>query len=261
MKRNAYIVLCVIAIGLLGYTVYYASTHSSTKEVLVITTSTTEIATTTVEVLDEKKTFTTASGKKIKLTETNPNGESLSTITITPSGFASNSPIILETNKMTNSSYADLNKDSFEELIITTTAQGSGSIGEVYIFTTASNSMLLPVTIPEITEEDTQKGGLFEGYMGHDTFSLINGHLERTFPTYKKEDPNSSPTGPIRSITYSLIENNGSYSVLFSKNTPTSGTLPIDAPMKPTTITAPTTPPPLPPSTALPKAPIVSPPK
>jgi hypothetical protein len=122
---------------------------------------------------------------------------------------------------MTNSLYADLNNDGFEELIITTMAQGSGSFGEVYMYTTASTSQLLPVSIPEMTEDDTKAGSLFEGYMGHDSFVIKNNELVREFPTYLKSDVMSEPTGPTRNIVYTLTEKNGEYSIVFTKGTTT----------------------------------------
>jgi hypothetical protein len=225
MQKNIYIILCVAAIGLTGYTFYYTMSNVAQPAPITITDPT-PIATTT-PVVEDPNTYTTKSGKKIKLVETNPAGESLSTVTITPTGFATNSPIILELNKLTNSSYADLNNDGYEELIITTVAQGSGSFGEVFIYTTASDTQLLPVTIPEMSEEDTKKGGLFEGYMGHDSFMLVNGKLSREFPTYAKTDTNNEPTGPRKTVLYTLTEKNGSYSITFSKET--SSTTPASA--------------------------------
>jgi hypothetical protein len=221
MKRNIYIILCLVTLGLLSYTSYYTITHKDGSAALTAATSTPVVATTTVQV-EDKNTHITKSGKKIKLIETNPTGESLSTITIITEGFATNTPIVLETNKMTNSFYADLNNDSREELIITTSAAGSGSFGEAFIFTTASATTLLPVTIPEITEDDTKKGAFFEGYMGHDSFSIIGNSLIREFPTYKKEDTNNEPTGPIKRIIYSLEEKDGSYFITFTQGTTTA---------------------------------------
>ncbi len=228
MKRNIYITLIVLALILLGYTLYYMMTHTQEEVSPIVTVSLGESATTTIPVVEDKTIHTTPAGKKIKLTETNPVGESLSTITITTTGFSTNTPIVLETNKLTNSFYVDLNKDSYEELIMTTMAQGSGSFGEVYIFTTASNTQLLSVKIPEITEDETKKGALFEGYMGHDSFTLVNNTLLREFPTYKKTDVLSEPTGPRRSVVYSLSEKNGAYFIDFIKNTTTS-LLPVTA--------------------------------
>lgn len=226
MKRNIYIALCVVALLLLAYTAYFAMSTKTTPVTTQapVATSTLVIATTTPSV-EKSTTYTTKSGKKIKITETNPIGESLSTITIDPMGFSTNTPIVLDTNKLTNSLYVDLNKDSFEELIITTVSQGSGSFGEVFIFTTASTSMLLPVRIPEMSEADTEKGGLFEGYMGHDSYSIVSDTLIREFPTFKKTDTNSEPTGPRRSIIYSLVKKDMDYTIVFIKGTTTASVL------------------------------------
>jgi len=216
MNRTIYIILACIAIGFLGYTGYYIT---SSKEVApVVATTTPEVLVTPVE---DKDTYTTNTGKKITVKETNPTGESLSTLTITTSGFATNSPIVLEANKLTNKFYADINNDTFEELIITTMAQGSGGYGEAYIFITASNTSLLPVTVPEIAEKETGKNGIFEGYQGYDSFNIVNGALVREFPTYNKSDTNDTPTGPRRAVMYTLTEKNGVYSIMFVKATST----------------------------------------
>lgn len=220
MKKNIYIILCIVSIGLLAYTIYYIVNTAKTPEVPA-SPIVNEQATTTEAVINDANIYTTKSGQKITLKETNPIGQSLSTLTITTDGFATNTPIILETNKLTNTFYADLNADSFEEMIITTMAQGSGSFGEVFLFTTASNTALLPIAIPEMTEDDSKKGSLFEGYMGHDSFTILNNTLVRTFPTYMQTDTNDSPTGPTRSVVYTLNEKNGLYSVTFVKGTTT----------------------------------------
>jgi hypothetical protein len=193
-KKNIYILLCLVATGLLANTAYYVYIHAITPPAPKVETASVTATTTPTEV--NKNTYTLLSGKKVTIVETNPNGESLSTLTITTEGFASNTPIILETNKLSNYFYVDLDNDGAEELIITTVSQGSGSYGDVALFTSASSSMLLPITIPELTEELTEKNGIFEGYMGHDSFYVIGNNLVREFPTYTKNDTNSEPTGP-----------------------------------------------------------------
>jgi hypothetical protein len=219
MKKIIYIILAVMAAALFVYTGYYAINHKATPVVATVATTTPIVATTTQPI--DTSTYTTKSGKKIKVIETNPTGDSLSTITITTTGFGTNTPLILETNKLTNFFYADINNDSYEELILTTMSQGSGGYGDAIIYTTASDTLLLPVTIPQISENDTKKGGLFEGYMGHDSFTVANGNLVREFPTYNKTDTNDSPTGPTKSIIYSLVQKKGMYSVTFIKSTTT----------------------------------------
>jgi hypothetical protein len=58
--------------------------------------------------------------------------------------------------------------------------------------------------------------------MGHDSFSIIGNSLIREFPTYKKEDTNNEPTGPIKRIIYSLEEKDGSYFITFTQGTTTA---------------------------------------
>lgn len=219
MQKSAYTLL-LITLTLIGYTLFYSSTHPPlpTTPLLSVTSSTTEEASsaTTTEP-DSPNTLTTKSGQKITVTESNPNGLSLSTTVLTPSGFATNTPLTLETNKLRNFFLIDMNKDSFDELVLTTEAQGSGSYGEAFIYTTAFNRELIPVGIPKITENDTKKGGLFEGYQGHDTFGISpNKTLVQEFTTYTASDTNSTPTGPTKKIYYILSEKNGTYTVTFS---------------------------------------------
>jgi hypothetical protein len=95
----------------------------------------------------------------------------------------------------------------------------------VFIYTTASDTQLLPVAIPEMTENDTKKGALLEGYMGHDSYSVKNGVLTRSFPTYKKTDTNSEPTGPTKTILYTIVEKMGTYEAKLQATT-TIGVLP-----------------------------------
>lgn len=225
MKKNIYITLLIIDVALMVYTGYYVATKPSTPAVIVTATSTKEVSP-PIENPPVVRTFPILSGKKIIVSETNPVGESLSTIAITTEGFASNTPLTLEKNKLTNFFLTDLNKDGFEEFIMITTAQGSGSYGEAIMFTTAKNQSLTPVTIPALTEEETQKGGLFEGYMGHDTFSVIDGLFVREFPIYTATGTNSTPTGLTKKILYTVTEQAGSYAVTFSKATLSSTTTP-----------------------------------
>ena len=214
MKKYIYIGLSIVSLCLLGYTGYYAYSHATTPAPVAITTL--PVATTTPPVVDKNK-LTTKSGKAITIKETNPTSQGLSTITLSLEGFATNTSIVLETNKLKDFFLADLNNDTFEELILTTTAEGSGSYGGVTLYTTAKNESLTPVNIPLMRETDMKKGGLFEGYMGHDTFSLVDGTLIREFPLYTATDTNSTPTGGLKKVAYLLSEKDGVFSVTFSK--------------------------------------------
>ncbi len=229
MKKTIYSILLLIDVGLMIYIGYYIKSHPkpSATDVTTISTSATS---TLSEQSQNVKTFPLASGGKIIVSETNPIGASLSTLTITTEGIGSTSPITLETNKVTNIFATDLNHDTFEELIIVSTAQGSGSYGEATIFTTKERPNISLVHIPPLTEDDTEKGRLFEGYMGHDNFNITDGTLVREYPIYNATDTNSNPTGVTKKIYYILNEKDNAYYVTFSDSlTPASTTHTLSA--------------------------------
>lgn len=230
MKKIIYIILLIIDVALMAYAGYYIVTSTSTTKTPPIT----ETATSTEALSAQEnppiiRTFLLAKDKKIIISETNPNGESMSTLAITTEGFASNTPITLEKNKLTGFLRGDLNQDSSEELILLTTSQGSGSYGEAIIFTMANSRDVTPVLVPELTEEDTKNGSLFEGYMGHDSFEIVDNNLIREFPIFSATSTNTSPSTTTKKILYTLNEKNGEYfityaqvpaSLLVSMNTP-----------------------------------------
>ena len=224
MKKLAYILLLIITLVSTAYTGYYTFLQYQDNQIVESLTLTATSTLRTVEVLPPN-TLKTSTGKTIQVLDTHPSGQSQSTIIITPHGFIDSTPITLEKNKLTNFFLADLNKDGYDELIITTQASGSGSYGDVSIYTTAGDQALAKVIIQEVQEEDTKKGGLFEGYQGHDSFNLFNGVLTREFPIYTKEAMNATSSLPTRKLLYSLVEEDGTYAVVLTdasstKNTP-----------------------------------------
>ncbi len=70
------------------------------------------------------------------------------------------------------------------EIYIVTTSQGSGSYGKVLGFASNKDKSLSMINFPDIQKEDN----MFEGYMGHDVFTIKNQKLVRTFPIYKEDD-------------------------------------------------------------------------
>lgn len=230
----------MLTIALIAYILYYANIKASAQSPVV--TEVPKQATSTpisVSTTTPTKTITTKTGKVIHIKETNPDGESLSTITITTEGFASNTPITFERNKLTDFFLADLNKDNFDELIIITTSAGSGSNSDLDVFTTAKDAGLTKITVPQIQEEDSVKGGNFEGYMGHDSFSVTNGILSREYPIYLATDTNDNPTGGKRKLNYSLTEKNAMYTLSLAKeNQPAQAAtnVPQSTSTKPTTV-------------------------
>ncbi len=222
MKKIIYIILLIIDVALMAYAGYYIVANRSTPASTVVTVATsTEIVPAVVNP-PINRTFPLANNKTIIVSETNPNGESMSTLEITTTGFASNTPITLEKNKLTGFLRGDFNQDTHEELVILTTSQASGNYGEATIFTTANSQNITTVRVPELTEEDTKKGALFEGYSGYDSFKVIENNLVREFPQYLPVGGTSSSTSTTtQRVLYVLNEKDGEYFITYAK-TPTS---------------------------------------
>ena len=148
------------------------------------------------------KEYKTSTGKIIIISETHPAGISLSTIEITSKGFEHNiQEILANIDPVTNISIADLDGNGFDEIYIITTSVGSGSYGNVLGFASNNDKSLTMISFPEVDINDPY----FQGYMGHDLFSIEDNKMTRTFPIYMKNDTNQKPTGGIRKLTYSLI--------------------------------------------------------
>ncbi len=147
------------------------------------------------------KEYKTKTGKTIIISETHPVGQSLSTIEISTKDFEHNYPEKYEdVDPISDVFIADLDGNGFDEIYIITTSQGSGSYGKVLGFASNKDKSLSVINFPDIQKEDK----MFEGYMGHDTFTIERQKLVRTFPVYKKEDTNQNPTGGKRKLVYSL---------------------------------------------------------
>ncbi len=209
MNKTIYIALSLVTVGLLGYTGFYTFTQSTIQPEVVVATS----APIVIEEIPAKNILTTKTGKTISVVETNPNGESMSNLRIIPRGFENTTEILLEKNKLTDFFLIDMNSDGYDELVIITTSQGSGNYGEITLFTTTGDKGLALIETPQISEDLTKKGGLFEGYLGHDIFSNNSGILLREFPTHNASDTNNMPTGLTKKIVYTLGEIAGKYSI------------------------------------------------
>ena len=135
--------------------------------------------------------------------EVSASGEgSLQLLTIKPAGFSENNKDIqLEADGMvTKAETADLDRDGFPELLVYTTSAGSGSYGSVIAYTVLQGRELSRIDFPE-TANHPEAG---KGYMGHDTFAVVNSTLVQRFKVYDEHDSNSNPTGPLRTITYRM---------------------------------------------------------
>jgi len=143
----------------------------------------------------------TKTGKTIVVTETHPAGMSLSTIGILTRGFEYEfSETFEDLDPIEDVLVADLDGNGYDEIYVITRAAGSGSYGAVLGFASNKDKSLSMIDFPGAGEGEKP----FEGYRGHDVFSIEGGRLVRTFPVYRDGDPNASPTGGTRRITYGL---------------------------------------------------------
>ena len=127
---------------------------------------------------------------------------SLGSVSITPSGLEENKRIKEEVDgRVLDAQMADLNGDGSPELYIFATSAGSGSMGSLIAYSTNNKKSLTPIYLPEISED--KKYG--KGYMGHDSFKIVGNRLTRSFPIYKKDDPNCCPSGGKRTVEYQLV--------------------------------------------------------
>ncbi|MGB5169810.1 MAG: PliI family lysozyme inhibitor of I-type lysozyme [Eudoraea sp.] len=112
----------------------------------------------------------------------------------------------IEGSQIIEAEVEDLNSDGSPELLIYIQSEGSGSYGEVMAFSGNNNKSMSQVYFPPLIDNDEVN----EGYMGHDSFSVVETSLAQRFPIYKKGDTNANPTGGIRQVSYKLIDGEAS---------------------------------------------------
>lgn len=151
--------------------------------------------------------YLTKSGKKFIIQEDYSMGASICKLEIETRGFTKSNAIqkLGETDPVHHVFVTDLDKNGFDEIYIITSSAGSGSYSKIHGLGSNYDKSATPIYVHEATDKQLQKGGMFEGYMGHNKFMLKNGTIVNTFPIYKPNDTNSNPTGGKREISYSLI--------------------------------------------------------
>ncbi len=163
--------------------------------------------------------FKTNSGKSIVISESDKYSESMTSITIQTNGFENDDIFTLDDiDPIAFMQLADLNQDGFEELYIITQSAGSGSYLNVIGYSSNRDKSFTPIYFPELEDSDFDKGALFEGYMGHDSFSIQDNKLVRKFPIYLENDSNSNPTGGEKEISYLLIQGEASWQLKVQKS-------------------------------------------
>ncbi|MFM9089641.1 MAG: PliI family lysozyme inhibitor of I-type lysozyme [Cyanobium sp.] len=99
----------------------------------------------------------------------------------------------------------DLDGNGRPEIFVYVQSAGSGSYGQLVAYSVIPGATLSPITLPELS------GSLAQGYMGHDTYAVVENCLARRFPIYKPVDSNAKPTGGERQICYKLKAGEGGW--------------------------------------------------
>lgn len=106
----------------------------------------------------------------------------------------------MELDTVLNAEIEDLDHDGFPELLIYTQSAGSGSYGQVIGFSPNKGKSISQINFPELNKGSKES----IGYMGHDSFSIVESSLSRRFPIYETSDNNVKATGKIRQLQYKL---------------------------------------------------------
>lgn len=154
-----------------------------------------------------KNEYFTTSGKQFIVTADYSQGSSICDIAIETNGFENRNSLhnIGPSDPIKEIFVADLDFNGFDEIYIITISAGSGSYGTVHGFGSNKDKSATPIYVPKPTKNQLEKGGIFEGYRGHDAFELANGILTNTFPIYNNSNTNSLNSGKSRTLSYSLI--------------------------------------------------------
>lgn len=151
--------------------------------------------------------YTTKSGKKFIVSIDHSLSASINYVQIKTSGFEIVNPthIVGETDPVEEVFIADLDGNGFDEIYLLTRSAGTGSYGNIYGMASNSDKSATAIYVPDISKKQMEKGDLFEGFMGHNKFSVKDGKLVNSFPVYLENDSNANPTGGNRKIKYRLI--------------------------------------------------------
>lgn len=127
------------------------------------------------------------------------------TLYIVPSGLAVSNDTLshdLTGYTVVNAEVGDLNADSYPEVFVYLTSDGSGSYGKLIGYSVNNGKSVSQVYLPEVAGNKE----VAEGYRGHDEMAIVENTFCRRFPVYKEGDSNVKPTGGIRQIQYRLVD-------------------------------------------------------
>lgn len=133
---------------------------------------------------------------------------SIRQLTVQPHGLTiDSSKVVMEIDgAAVNAEIGDLNADGFPEVLIYTVSAGSGSYGNVIGYSVNQGKSMSSIYFPAIAENSKAN----KGYMGHDTYAIVESVLTHSFPIYLDGDTNNNPSGKTRQIQYKLKEGEAS---------------------------------------------------
>lgn len=133
---------------------------------------------------------------------TSANNSSLNKLRIVPSGRLKDvQPIEREVDgTVVGAEVADLDGDGWPEIYVYVQSAGSGSYGTVVGHAVNRGQSLTPIFMPELADDPKASAG----YMGHDSFQVVERWLVRRFPIYRQGDLNAAPSGGTRQLQYRL---------------------------------------------------------
>ena len=151
--------------------------------------------------------YKTQSGKVFIVHIDHSMGESICDVKIETKGFSAHNTThnLGGVDKIEKVYLADLDGNGFEEIYVITRSAGSGSYSNIYGIASNNDKSATAIYVQPISEKQTEKGELFEGFMGHNQFRLKDNKLVNSFPIYLEGDTNLNPTGGQREIQYQLL--------------------------------------------------------
>lgn len=150
--------------------------------------------------------YKTRSGKLFVVHIDHSMGASICDVIVETLGFSANNTRhkLGVIDKIEKIFLTDLDNNGFEEIYIVTRSAGSGSYSTIYGIASNKDKSATPVYVRPISEKELEKGGVFEGFMGHNQFLLEDNKLVNSFPIYLDGDSNAKPTGGQSKIQYKL---------------------------------------------------------
>lgn len=101
----------------------------------------------------------------------------------------------------------DLNSDGRPELVVMVESAGSGSYGSVQAWSAGPRKLEPIPLMGELTGPEAK------GYLGHDSFNVVETSVVRQFPIYRTGDSNARASGGTRQIVYKMVSGPGGWSL------------------------------------------------